>query len=568
MPSQNLVIDFEDFSGGDYGRNWPATSGDFRGIVYQSGSVKADPTLNTFKGVNVWKYPKAGAIGPRPPFVLFSPPTPLPSKGVIFAASIIQYAGSIFDTYLFLSDGKIYSTILGSAGGGTALGTPKNYGSLLSDGAILYAPYVPTPAMGFKVQNATITTLVNMPAGDVITRFGPHTVVLKTTSNTFYWSAPNDPATWPVAQFALVPGRALDMTIQKNTLIFVANSINPNLADILTVSGTLSVNAVLRRVDQGLLPSPHVNSPTFANPHGPIQNIAGDTVYWISNHQLVSFNGSEAKTSQAPLPRFLSITTADLGPDFKLGVWSIIPYTDPDSYFVLGSTQQAVSNNNRRGLALFKDTSGAWWPMDPRITYHADLNTDWTQTDVQDQYSSSSAHPQSSLFGVMTYSSGTKQPILQLITAGRAAAAAEAPKIYNMAVNAQSPSTASNDGDSASPVIAEMRTTDWYAPRNQEVSVRAVTVDYVSQNAAAEALTLQVESLSTVDGLTVNASTAQALTKPTLGNVYDGAYYRGRYTFRMQDQGPGQGFRLYFSNWIGLMIERISVTAELTDQRI
>lgn len=594
MAKKTFALD--NFSGGDIGRDWPGQG-----------------QTNKFRGVNVWLYPN-GAIGPRQPLIRYEPlVSPLPNASVILA-TCPGAVGSL--PVAVLDDDRVYNLIDGQSSTFCGPGEFDLFGDYWHGGIQVAAPSAAVATelskiIDTNVSPPTVSTFTITGAGAwAASRFGPHIVIVDFEGATFRWSAPNAGSTWPAANFATAPSGTYALVQQKNTLLLFSQDELAENGDIWAITGVLSVNAILRRVDRGLAGPPRFRS-FGAKAGGGIRAVGADNVYWINGRYLGRFDGSEITTTPSPVPRSVSkIPGFETTQRTIFGVADIVPLTEMDEFLVIGSIGKyeyigeadtaasavSPSGNSRQFLFQHKQSNGAWTCHDPGIYYS--FNNFVSQSN--NRLSGFEAIRSTRWLRPNVFSFVRDQYTLWFVVSGSSIASgqelASAPKQYTMRLRPDMPDVIHNDGDTGEKTKAEFQSAEIWGEDGEELFVRSVTVDYSYQNhnqpvEEHSTFEINVEALNLFDQTSKHVSAPQKFVPTGQGvpvdytytpglrriesNVPDilpepvlkGDILRGRQVFKFGDQGSGNGFRIHINNWKGIMIHRILVDAEASPAR-
>lgn len=587
MKSAKVV--FDDFSGGDYGRNWAGSD-----------------TPNMFRAINVIPYP-GGWIGPRQPLRLFTLPVTantLPSKALWFVENEI----------MLMSDGYAWN-----------IQTGERSVTALSDVTVLRDFSVSHKQNGemFAVssdRSVQASTVIAIHAGglaDTVPYFIDRTTVGPTPMPNchrignledsdvvavwryFYWASLNQAAVWNATDFNLVGRIIYDLVDQKNTLVFLVGARVPNTVSAGTLDlsvrggftpgilvyvlyGTLSTSsATFRQVATALAPEA-TDSGSF------MWNANGGDVWWFNDRWLVSFDGADAFTQDAPLPRLLhSTTNYSYGPDSVVHFWCQASGKGQNEFIMAGSLGNNGGNpastpdaTTRRGVFCWvhgldqkgptsniyvtRNTALEVTCHDPGIEFRADPGVD----DAGTRDGSALSRRGDGNFYVWRRGENA-----MVFTTQGSTAHTEAPKFYEMDLKGSFPDYTHNDGDTGATVKADFRTADYWDPEGQEIYVDGIFLDYAyspnGSQSTNQTVTVEIESLQLTEEAAPRAGGSVTFTPPTGTPSEPGSQIvRGRVRLPVRSVGAGGGFRVHLSNWKGITIRRITADVRLTAARI
>lgn len=595
MAAQNEKIVFNNWSGGDYGRSWAGE--------YSDDEDPKDPPTK-FRATNVIPYP-GGWLGPRQPLVKFELPASahtLPAKALWFVENEI----------LLMSDGYAWNVKTGDRSVTAQPDVTKFRDFSVSqkqNGEMfcVSSDVATQPSTVIGVRSTGLTDHVPaffdrptaagtpMPNG---LRLGNHedSDVLASW-RTFYWANLNQAIVWNPTDFNAV-GRVLyDLIDQKNTLVMLigardSNTVSAGLdtatrfshvpgIQVFVVTGTLGAGAQFRIVDTG--PAPEAtDTGSF------IWAVSGDDVWWFNNRWFITFDGAKVFVQDAPVPRILHNPAAfNYGPNAVVNFWCQNPARAQGEFIVSGSVgnnggveSATPSLTNRtavfcwnhgfsRGGAVLnsfvsRNTPVIWTCHDPGIEFKAETAVD----DAGPRDGSALSRKGDGNFYV--WRRGEDKMVF---TTQGSTTNSEAPKFYEMDLNAGFPAHTGHDGDTSDVVVADLHTQDYWDPQARELAVQSITIDYAyapnTDQATNQTATFEVESMQLDNDARPRKGGPVAFTPPTTGvPSEDGSnIVRGRATIPCRSDGSGSGFRIHVSNWKGMTIRTITATVTVTSER-
>lgn len=122
--------------------------------------------------------------------------------------------------------------------------------------------------------------------------------------------------------------------------------------------------------------------------------------------------------------------------------------------------------------------------------------------------------------------------------------------------------------DSTTPVAASFTTPEWWSPNGEEVTVRAVRVDFAKWNTGSSSTNhfdLQVRSLHRYNQASTKDSAVIAFDEAASTTTSDGT--TDSRVYRFGDQGTGHGFQIVCSAMRGVAIDRFIVEIDLDPAR-
>lgn len=544
------TIVFNDFSGGDSGRNRPEPG---------------DST--SYRGANTWVYPN-GAIGPRPPLQLFTYPT----TGLPTGKSLRRFDAVVGQTGLWysfaFSDGTVYSTIPPSgatASRGTLAGAPRD--SAGSSDAVAYVS--PAGAGGIIYSDGTFVNLTAMPTGYLVEWYGERMVVLNNPAKASPVLRFSDPDTagfnvWDAADSQNVGpiGVGQALYILRDALVI------PKLdGTVWSFQGVIGFNETLRQIDKGRI---------HAIPAWAEGATAGSSiVFYTTGTTVTAFTG--AQVLEILRPDFVPVSGFVSGFNQNNQGW-VAPLTEEQSFLVVGTLDgSSVATNKTIWMQSYSQKNGWNRHLVPVTTYSisAAFLDSFTSTDnARGVLVSSNTVEGFSFIAVPSDVAGNTTVRVYIFNALQ-----ERPYLPpGLSLVYTVSSVTLKDADSALPVVASCSFAEWWSPDGSEVTVRSVQVDYTYDVDAAIASNLSpavpnrfdisVEATEPMDGTTVQESTAIAFV-PTAGTAIDGSTLRrGRELFQFGDQGGAGGFRIKLADWRGITIHRITATVDLSEPRI
>lgn len=575
MKSARVV--FDDFSGGDYGRDWAGSDSD-----------------NKFRAINIIYYP-GGWIGPRQPLVRFELPSlegerALPDAALWFVENDL----------LLMSDGSAWNVQTGES---NDPGDDQPDVTLFRDFSVSHkqngemfcvsSDVAVQPSTVIGVKNGSLTdthpVFFDRPVGgptpmpDGLRLGNLEDTDVLASWRVFYWAENNQAVVWDPVNFN-VTGRVIyDLIDQKNTLVLLvgardANTVSESLdaetrfgfvpgVQVFVIYGTLGADATFRRVDTG--PAPEAtDTGSF------IWSVSGDDVLWFNNRWLMKFDGSEVTVQDAPLPRLLSAAGWNYGPDAVVNFWCQNPGRAQGEYLLSGSLANNVGEadpNLRRGVFNWfhgKDAK-AWTSHDPGIEFHAEPAMD------DAGFRDGSALSRKGDGNFYVYRRGENAMVF--VTQG-STDEAEAPRFYEMDLRSAFPSVAANDGDTDAPVTADFYTADYWDPEGREMDVEGIWLDYAYEpqtttelQAATQTITLEIESVQLDNdarfrpGGTVTFT--PTFTPAGVSSEPGTNIVRGRVFIPVRSSGTGNGFRIHATNWRGLAVRRLTADVRFTGAR-
>lgn len=518
--------------------------------------------LKSYRGINTWLYPD-GSIAPRPPWTLY-PFTGLPSgkslKCFQTAVPAISWFGWAF------SDGTVYTTPL--VGGAPALvaALRGTLGNNPSDSVAVgpYMYFISNAGTGAgKVHTDGTFTAFTGPQADLIVQYGSQTLALSQTTSRLYWSAPDDPTSWPAANVVVVGDSTIStgLYVQRDTVIVTKLD-----GSVWMFTGTLGVNETLRRIDVGL------QHPFAGVAKGAV--VGKSVLYFTTGAKMTAFTGAELKTISRPdMP---AVSGYDSSPKTD-NVATVVSTGEPNCFLCLGTMDNTSSPLSR--LPWFHSFSpDAGWN---RHTFPAAAYT-LTAAALGGLTSADSA------LGIRT-SNHVDGHVLAVRPSD--AAAPSTPKTwifnprqespYDVAVPSQwwGSQTATLDGDLSTPPVATFQSAEWWAPEGQEATVRELQIhfSYDSDAGIVSALGAEighkfdvvVEAVQRMDGGSLaSASTTFIPTTTNTTAVDGGTMRRGKVRIPVGDQGPGGGFRWTLADWRGIKIHWVLAFVDVGPVRI
>lgn len=546
-------IEFSDWSGGDAGRSRPIAS----------------QGLNTYRGINTWRYP-SGAIGPRPP-LLYGPAPGLPVGValVTYTPLAVTINGALeISKHFVLSDKSIYRQ-KGSAAV-VSLGSAVNpiaVSAQVGEQVVHVPATVDGGELSYHSTN-TLTDVATMPWGQAVAPFGQTVVILQNTANSdgissciIRFSDPNDVTTWPApnSRFVGFQQRGFGLLPQRNALV-----VPKETGEMWTFTGVLGPTDTLRQVD-------------FGRPvrgYNMAQVVNQSNIWWTDGANMAYFNGAQIGSILRPDFPPAPSDTLD-GPATSVD-GQVIALDDDDDFIVVGLIPASVGVNYVGGMVHRR---GAWdrirFPdLLPTNQYDAVLVARASTFSVEENIGSLPFFAVSPVDGssasVLQYGflQGLEFPYFDFssVLAQGGTASALAPYVA--------------DGNQfpPKPVEAELITEEWWAPEGKEVSIESVTVDFSWQTSVAGALgagqpmhqfDIQVDVVQPVDQEDLATSTPQSFVPTVIDSSPDGfsGIIRARQSFDVGDQQAGGGFRVRISNWRGIMIHRIICHGSVTASR-
>lgn len=563
---------FTDFSAGDYGRRWPAEN------------------TPAYRAVNVIPYPNGG-IGPRPPLKALNllvdagPNTPvtnqLPERALIFAHNDL----------LLTDDGHMWNAVTGERAA-TPVAHPRLlrdytenwFGELtcVSEDAATQPGGHIRQLVGVGLTRPEYVTRPAAPSGNRIEQYADVFVIGRLRA--LFWSNPLNFDAWGADDWAPTPQLQLlwDMVRQRNTLVLMVGAYDVTGSDgstaflsgvrgsarpgvhIYIVTGTLGGGAVMRRVTTG-------SGPADAKFGGMMGSINGELVYWFQDRWMMTFDGAEITTHDAPLPRILhSPANYNYGPLVKVPFWSSAVGKFQNEFVLATSLGHNGGNESatpspflRRGVFVWQHGApgGGWTAHDPGIEFRSEVRAGVAGAGIALRGDSD------------FYVYNRLENSLIFATQGRSTndgnGAPQRPRLYEMSLTDSFPDVSANDGDTAAPVKADFRTADTWDEDGGEITVRTVVIDYsYTAGASSQTLKVSVEALQLWDGRAPTVSAEQTLA-PSGGTPSEpgSTIIRGRQRFSFGDQGAGNGFRIRLSDWSGIMIHRILVDGDVSRGR-
>lgn len=541
------VIPYQDFSGGDSGRERPAV-GD----------------LTRYRGINTWLYPN-GAIAPRPAWSVIGI-TGLPTGKTLRTFTTTVGGGSVWYAFSF-SDGTVYTTTnsapLTAALRGTLGNDPSD--ALAVGESVIFISNAGTG--GGKVDKSGAYVAVTAPQADLLVQHGSQTVAVNQQTSILYWSAPDDPTSWPAAN-AVIVGDAIIATglyVQRNTILVL--KLN---GDMWMFTGTLGVNEVLRKVDNILA------HPLAGRAKGAV--VGGSSLVYTAGSKMVIWTGAQPKAVMRP--DLIATTGFDSSPKTD-NVGAITCNGEPNQFVVAGTMDSTSSPTTRRPWMQTFSPDRGWGrhtlPVSDYVISASALGgTGVTSTDS------------SKGIRLGTHVAGTLVACFPSDAAGQSTISVlnllprlETP--YTVSVPMQwgggSPATAITDAATGLPVVASIQSAEFWAPEGQEATVRSLIVDYswdsdsaiqaAMGSAVPHRFDITVEALERQDGSSQDSTSIAFV--PTSGTSYaidGGSIRRGRKVFSFGDQGAGGGFRWKLADWRGIMIHSVQAVVDLTPARI
>lgn len=545
--SQETVV-FEDFSGGDEGRQRPIKS-----------------VANKFRATNAWSFP-SGGIGPRPPFQLL-PVTGLPqAQMATFNVHRPSNNGLPTQFVWTFSNGDIYRATA-TALGATLIGThSRAVVDGCSIGDDLY--FVSNVGYGCTVSSGgVLSNVFAMPAGDLIEQFADRTIIANagasnaTTDGHIRVSAARDPLTWPSANAIPIGQEQLimGMYVQRQTLVFAKFN-----GDIWVLRNVPTVNEQLIKEDVSGL---------HCLPRRAAGAVVGASNLWFcSDRDMVIFTGAMALTaSQTQLgPRpDVPVTAGYSQNPWSNNVGVLAPLIEHNEFMLVGTVDQVADPLKRLVWAQAHRNQDAWTrhalPIGPfKVTYLTETSKDNSQAIRVGKQS---------VGGVMllstasdTSGNGGRAPRLYAFNSRQ-----EYPHIPIGDVNTNNVGSVTLfDGDSSAPVVADFYTAEHWDPQGRSLTVTAVVVDY-SYNPSITPLTtynkfnVSVMALQQPGSATTQESTPTVFT-PIAGSTPDGSpIVRGQERFQMGDQGSAVGFRVHLADWRGVVVHRITAYLDASE---
>lgn len=551
------AIPFLDFSGGDRGRERPLNAA----VTQYRGSYNVQQDLSTYRGINTWRYPN-GSIGPRPPWIAAGI-TGLPTgKTLRCFQSSVHTSGSWF-AWAF-SDGTIYSTTSASAVAalrGTTVNDPTDSLTIATD---IY--FVSTAGGGGgRVDNSGVYTAITFPSGgaDLLVQHGGQTLALRQSDARLYWSAPDDPTSWPAENVVRVGDTvpATGIYVQRDTVVITKID-----GSVWMFTGTLGVNETLRRIDVGLL------HPVAGHAKGAV---AGNSViYWTSGSKMTAYTGAQLKTIPRPDMPYTAGYASDPHTD---NVGAVVGTAELNSFLVLGTMDNIITPTTRLPWFHSYSPEQGWnrhtFPVTAGYTIPSLHLSGLTSTDSAKAIRTTQ-HVNGAVYACRPSDAAGVTTLKHYVIVPRM----ETP--YAVSLPYQwGTLNATVDGDTAVPVVATFQSAEWWAPDGEECIVRALLVNfsYDSDAAVVSALgsevghrfDIGVDAMQRQDG-GVSSSTAIAFV-PTSGvtsAVDAGTMRRGKIRFDFADQGVGGGFRWTLANWRGIQIHWVTAMVDVTGARL
>lgn len=602
MAAQSEKVVFNNWSGGDYGRAWAGE--------YSDDEDPKDPP-SKFRAINVIPYP-GGWLGPRQPLVKFTLPAvggqrALPAKALWFVENEI----------LFMSDGSAWNVVTGQCNTNVGGQADKTRPDLYRDFSVSQkqngemfmvssdVATEPSTVIGFGAASLadTTPTFFDRPVGGPTPmpnglRLGNHEDSdILASWRTFYWANLNQAVVWQPTDFNVVGRCVYDLIDQKNTLVMLiggraSNSVSSGLdsatrfghvpgVGVFVVTGTLGAGAQFRIVDTG--PAPEAtDTGSF------IWAVAGDDVWWFNNRWFVTFDGAKVFVQDAPVPRLLHNTTNySYGPNAVVNFWCQNPARAQGEFIVSGSVgknggdESAVPDaTTRRGVFCWnhgfsrggavlnsfvsRNTPVIWTCHDPGIEFRAEVAVD----DAGPRDGSALSRKGDGNFYV--WRRGENKMVF---TTQGSTAHTEAPKFYEMDLNAGFPAYTGHDGDTTDVVVADLYTQDYWDPQAREIAVQSITIDYAyapnADQATNQTATFEIESVQLDNDNRLRKGGPVTFTPPGSGVPSESGskIVRGRATIPCRSDGSGSGFRVHVSGWRGMTIRTITATITVTSER-
>lgn len=528
MSTRQRVV-FDSWSKGDYGRGSPTVPG-------------------TFSGTNVSTYP-LGAIGPRaalaPVSVTGLPASPVDYMQYIPGAALHGEPPSVYTFHdnrnVYKHDSQYVDSNNSTPPAASLMGTtenPVNDVTLAADGVFTCS----ITGSGSKIVAGSVTTVSAMPAGRRITHYKDSLVLSETAgSSRIRWSAPANGTSWPAANFLDIGDGEYIAGIyaQRDFLTILTRS-----GTVWTVSGALTSNATLRRIDQG----PRAQFPGRINVADGVSREG--VLRWLSDdkRRLGVFTGGQVNTVLCPtLP---GSTLHTLRPDF-------LSYAAPviGSDYILGG---GAYNSTGAGVQLFfwLYQDGAWTRHIPGIT--------WSGSDPTPTLVATELQP-----GVVLFAH--RQP--SATTFYRADFTLDSPLDSEATTGGAVGPLRNTEGSTGLPVTGEFTTHEWWTPSGEEAHVKALIMEVEYDVHLADTtntkFSVSVESLNRWDQDGAASSAAQSWVPAGLPKSAPAGGYataRQRAVFRFGDQPRGAGFRVKVAGMRGVMIHRIIAIVDVDDQ--
>lgn len=563
------VVIYQDFSGGDEGRNRPTPVNSRRYKNPGSTYTAVSDTVTVFRGVNAWIYPN-GAIGPRPAWVRLST-TGIPTGKSLRHANI--QVGNL-GTWIALafSDGHVYTNISGGSATfvdrGTLPGDP--YDSASSSDIVAYC--VPGSTGGQVLSNGTYTALTNMPSLQLLEFYGERMVGLVNQlaqPPVLRFSAPRDFTTWDALDSVFVGpiGTGLGLYIQRDTLIV------PKIdGSVWQYNGVVGFNDSLRQVDQGRI------HPGIGLAKGAV--VGTSVLYYVTGSEITAFTG--AQTLPALRPDITPPASAGFAVRAQQNNVGSVRALSSDQHFIVIGTVDGSADATLRVPYMHHYHPDQGWsrhtvPITPYKLSSAFMSG-FTSRDSGRAVAVDDGPEGTILLAVpsdltVTYNDTVRLYLMQTLQ--------EMPYIPSTVVLAfGQTNTAQFDGDTSLPPVADVLFGEWWTPESGEVTVRSILVDYSydSDPAVATALspavpnkfTISVMATEPADGTAVTESAGIAFI-PTGGTTIDASndtVKRGRELFQFGEQGAGGGFRVHVSSWSGIVIHSFAVECDIENPRI
>lgn len=513
------IIEYADFSGGDYGRleNWRAPKNTFSGenmLVYRTGELGVRPGLRDVSPTGLANG-EVAALGGRG--VLGSPWFAQGTALRYFTPGVtgaVSTASGSFDAEVF---------------------------TVFADGTTSTAYLATDNTTGiYTFQGTTLAQLANSMSAQAIALYGDRlAVVPRSATNTVVFSGAADFDNWTISA-----GNAVSITVGDDTAItaLIAQRghlviLKQNQAYIL--SGTPGTNESLRLIGR-------INGPSEANAAAKTYDL--ETVWYPDslNNVPTSFDGSRASQADSiALPPTPSDTSVIATPgDDTNGVLFI---TEPTAS--LGATRRVWLRNNGRWT---QHTFGVTITDQATVTrgiFSQDASSDtdnlrYGSCIVFTDGGGESADP--TFYGWMPF---MDRPGLETDPL---------PDISATSYSIERAGDASATPVSGSALLAEQRARD-----GRELQVRGVIVDFRSWDTGGDAnnhFDLAVNTLNSYEASgPVSSATLSFDEDPSLSDL--AGTVRSKY-FSLGDQGRGSALNVQLSNCRGIAIQRIRIVCE------